>query len=156
MSPSEDAEDVHALREILLDLARLPDANRYLAGLMSGLDLRYELGDPDPLVGRRMVDLSLETAGGPTTVSHLLRNGHGLLLDLRPDAPVVDGLGPHLDHVVARVVDSPVGTTLDTRPGVDRVLVRPDGYVCWTGRSPNDAPTATVRRWFHAGVHAAA
>jgi 2-polyprenyl-6-methoxyphenol hydroxylase-like FAD-dependent oxidoreductase len=47
MSPPPDADDVRALREIVIEMARLPDANRYLAGLMSGLDLRYDLGDPD-------------------------------------------------------------------------------------------------------------
>jgi len=47
MSPPPDADDVRALREIVIDLARLPDANRYLTGLMSGLDLRYDLGDSD-------------------------------------------------------------------------------------------------------------
>ncbi len=52
MSPPPDADDVRALREIVIDLARLPDANRYLAGLMCGLDLRsgrgllLELGRP--------------------------------------------------------------------------------------------------------------
>ena len=51
MSPPPDADDVRALREIVIEMARRPDANRYLAGLMSGLDLRYDLGDPDPLVG---------------------------------------------------------------------------------------------------------
>ena len=61
MSPPPEADDVRALREIIITLARLPDANRYLAGLMSGLDLRYDFGDSDPLVGARMVDLSLET-----------------------------------------------------------------------------------------------
>ncbi|MGH3669323.1 MAG: FAD-dependent monooxygenase [Pseudonocardiaceae bacterium] len=40
MSPPPDADDRLALREIVTELARLPDANRHLAGLMSGLDLR--------------------------------------------------------------------------------------------------------------------
>ena len=82
MSPPPDADDVRALREIVIEMARLPDANRYLAGLMSGLDLRYDLGDPDPLVGARMIDLALRTGAGTRTVSELLRTGRGLLLEL--------------------------------------------------------------------------
>ncbi len=150
MSPPPDADDVQALREIVLDLARLPDANRHLAGLMSGLDLRYDLGDSDPLVGARMVDLSLKTEDGPTTVNTLLRSGHGLLLELgRPPshpAPAPDGV----DRVVARVIDSPVGTTLGASPGVNRVVVRPDGHVCWTGAGPDSSPEPALRRWFGA------
>jgi 2-polyprenyl-6-methoxyphenol hydroxylase-like FAD-dependent oxidoreductase len=143
-SPGPDADDVRALREIMLDLARLPDGNRYLSGLMSGLAMRYDLGDPDPLVGSRMIDLSLSTHEGPITVSALLQSGRGVLLDL--DAPLAprEELGG-LDRVTARVVDSPVGTDLD---GARRVLVRPDGYVCWVGRGQDDRPDEALARWF--------
>jgi len=183
MSPPPDADDLHALRDIMIDLAQLPDANRYLAGMMSGLDLRYETeqsaggasidteqsaggasidteqsaggasidtAEGDPLVGTRMVDLSLETVDGPTTVSTLLRSGRGLLLELgAADAgEAADAVHPRVDRVVARVVDSPVGTAA----GADRVLVRPDGYVCWAGSGPADSPEAALHRWFGAAV----
>ncbi|MHA6619698.1 FAD-dependent oxidoreductase [Pseudonocardia sp. DLS-67] len=142
--PSPEADDVRGLREIVLDMARLPDGNRYLAGLMSGLAIRYDLDDPDPLVGSRMVDLSLETQGGVTTVSALLGGGRGLLLDLdAPPAPaqeVADGV----DRVAARVVGSPVGTEV----GAARVLVRPDGYVGWVGREPDELPDDVPAGWF--------
>jgi 2-polyprenyl-6-methoxyphenol hydroxylase-like FAD-dependent oxidoreductase len=148
MSPPPDADDLRALREIVIELARLPDANRYLAGLMSGLDLRYDLGDADPLVGARMIDLALETTDGPTTVSALLRRGHGLLLELG-DHPAPRTPLPHgVIWVAARVVDSPVGTALGAAPGVDRVLVRPDGHVCWVGAGPNALPESALQRWF--------
>lgn len=152
MSPPPEADDLHALREIVMDLARLPEANRYLAGLMSGLDLRYDLDDPDPLVGTRMVDLSLQTSCGPTTVSTLLCRGRGLLLELgeRPSSAAPPGV----DRIAARIVDSPVGTEL-CAPGVDRVLVRPDGYICWAGVGPDSSPELAVQRWFGAaGVRA--
>jgi hypothetical protein len=145
VNPPREADDVLALREIVTDLARLPDGNGYLAGLMSGLATRYDLGDPDPLVGSRMIDLSLETDGGATTVGALLRAGRGLLLDLdAPLAPpdeVVDGV----DRLAAWVVHSVVGTDVD---GARRVLVRPDGYVCWAGREPGDRPDEALTRWF--------
>jgi oxygenase len=129
----------------MTDLARLPDANRYLAGLMSGLAIRYDLGDPDPLVGSRMVDLSLSTRDGPTTVGALLRTGRGLLLDLdAPPAPSEE-VAPGVDRVAARVVDSVVGADLNA---ARQVLVRPDGYVCWVGREPGEWPDEAFARWF--------
>ncbi|MGA8521222.1 MAG: FAD-dependent monooxygenase [Pseudonocardiaceae bacterium] len=151
MSPPPDADDVLALREIIIDLAGLPDTNRYLAGLMSGLDLRYDLGDSDPLVGARMVDLSLETDDGVTTVSTLLRPGRGLLLELGGAPwramPSLDGV----DRIIARVIASPVGTQLGGSPGVDRVLIRPDGYVSWVGAGPDSSPSPALHRWFNTG-----
>jgi hypothetical protein len=140
VAPGSDAA---ALREIVADLVRLPDANRHLAGLMSGLSIRYDLGDPDPLVGSRMPDLALETAEGSTTVSTLLRTGHGLFLELGDPGPVAVVDRPA--RVVARAVDSPAGTDLG---GADRVLVRPDGYVGWTGSGREASPVEALRRWF--------
>lgn len=148
MSPPPDADDLLALRGILIELARLPAANRHLAGLMCGLDLRYDFGSPDPLVGARMIDLSLATQPEPTTVSTLLRSGRGLLLELGdPPAPTTS-LPDGVDRVIARVIDSPVGTALGASPGVNRVLVRPDGHVCWTGTGPQSALEPALQRWF--------
>jgi 2-polyprenyl-6-methoxyphenol hydroxylase-like FAD-dependent oxidoreductase len=145
MYPPPEADDVQALREIVMDLARLPDGNRYLAGLMSGLAIRYDLGDPDPLVGSRMIDLSLATHGGVTTVSTLLRTGRGLLLDL--DAPLApaEEIADGVDRIGVQVAESPVGTSLDE---ARQVLVRPDGYVCWVGREPRDRSDHALARWF--------
>jgi 2-polyprenyl-6-methoxyphenol hydroxylase-like FAD-dependent oxidoreductase len=164
MTLHPDAQDEQALRAIVTEMARLPDTNRYLAGLMSGLDIRYDLGGTDPLVGTRMPDLTLRipdatTTGATTTrVSTLLHNGHGLLLDLRPDgepgprggaawprdgSPVAaqrpgPEFGPvalpsRVDRVVAWPVESEIGTDTGAAPWVDRILIRPDGYVCWAG-----------------------
>lgn len=148
LSPPPDADDRLALREIVIDLARLPEGNHYLAGLMCGLDLRYDFGAADPLVGARMVDLSLDAQHGPTTVSTLLRPGRGLLLELGDTAAPPASLPDRVDRVIAQVVDSPVGTALGASPGVDRILVRPDGHVCWTGTGPHASPQPALRRWF--------
>ncbi|WP_410613822.1 FAD-dependent monooxygenase [Amycolatopsis sp. lyj-109] len=71
----ERGENVEALREIVVDLMRLPDANRYFSGLLSGLGLDYP-------GAHRVPDLDLTTAAGPTRLSTLLHDGRGLLLDL--------------------------------------------------------------------------
>lgn len=75
--------DIAALRDIVIDLARLPDANRYLAGMISGLDVCYPMpGDDHPLLGARMPDIDLVVDGVATRLSALMHTGRGLLLDV--------------------------------------------------------------------------
>jgi oxygenase len=93
---------------------------------------------------------ALTAVHGPETELRRLRwgsrSGRGLLLELggSPSYPTPDGV----DRVVARVVDSPVGTALGALPGADRVLIRPDGHVCWAGDGPGSSPEPALRRWF--------
>jgi 2-polyprenyl-6-methoxyphenol hydroxylase-like FAD-dependent oxidoreductase len=147
MSPRPDDAAAWALRGIVTDLIAVPDGNRLIAGRMSGLDIRYDLGSEHPLVGVRMPDLSLDVGQGPTTVAALQRSGHGLLIELDGADPGVSALADGVDRVVARALDSPVGTELAAR----RVLVRPDGYVCWVD-TDSPEPDAALRRWFGAEV----
>ncbi|MFE1856896.1 FAD-dependent monooxygenase [Streptomyces sp. NPDC059489] len=115
-------EDVAALRAIFIDLMRLPDANRHLAGLMSGLSLRYELPGKHPLTGRRVPDTDLVTTAGPTRLSALFASGHAVLLDLTGAVPAELELPPRVDLVRATCVDD---------LGAAALLIRPDGYVGW-------------------------
>ncbi|MFE5121696.1 FAD-dependent monooxygenase [Streptomyces sp. NPDC056669] len=120
LSPSED---VAALRDIFVDLMRLPDTNRHLAGLISGLALRYEIpGAAHPLAGRRVPDAELVTASGPTRLSSFFGAGHAVLLDLGGLVPDDVRLPGHVDLVRAK-------STADL--GAGALLFRPDGYVCW-------------------------
>lgn len=111
-----------ALRDIFVDLLRLPDANRHVAGLMSGLSLRYELSGGHPLTGHRMPDADLVTDAGPTRLSTLFGAGHAVLLDLAGAVPTDLGLPPRVDLVRATCTDD---------LGAAALLVRPDGYICW-------------------------
>jgi hypothetical protein len=149
MSPRADSR-VAALRDVFTTLMRLPDTNRYLSGMISGLDTRYPVDGTDhPLLGGRLPDADLKTAAGPTRASALLRGGRGLLLDL--------GAGPAVTATAARwagrvdVVGAVVEPAGDDLPGpadlpAGAVLVRPDGYVCWTDADPDPEPA--LRRWF--------
>ncbi|MCR6484319.1 FAD-dependent monooxygenase [Amycolatopsis sp. OK19-0408] len=108
-APNRD-ENVEALREIVIDLMRQPDGNRYFSGLLSGLALGYPGAE-------RVPDLDLTTAAGPTRLFRLLRAGRGLLLDLGDHpAPVRDTV----DHVRAATTDDAYRGRL--------LLIRPDGY----------------------------
>ncbi|MFI6027904.1 FAD-dependent monooxygenase [Amycolatopsis magusensis] len=49
-----------ALRAEFAELIRQEPVNRALAGLISGLDIRYPATDPHPLAGRRLPDLDLD------------------------------------------------------------------------------------------------
>ncbi|WP_214327059.1 FAD-dependent monooxygenase [Nonomuraea sediminis] len=127
-SPRID-EDVRALRDIFMDLMRLPDANRHLAGLMSGLALSYDLPGDHPLVGHRVPDLDL----GDVRLSSLFRSGQAVLLDLAGVLP------PDLDATRAKPV-----------PGLPAaLLIRPDGYVSWATDDTPDLEALTVALKIH-------
>ncbi|MEU5257870.1 FAD-dependent monooxygenase [Amycolatopsis sp. NPDC021455] len=116
-------ENVEALREIVIDLMRLPDANHYFSGLLSGLGLSYP-------GAHRVPDLDLATASGPARLSALLRSGRGLLLDLG-DHGTPPGFTGQVDFVRASTGDAEYRGRL--------LLVRPDGYT---------VDPAGLTRWF--------
>ena len=123
------SEDVAALRDIFTDLMRLPDTNRYLSGLISGLALHYDVPGAHPLTGQRVPDAELTTPAGPTRLSALFGAGHAVLLDLAGLVPDDVTLPGRVDLVRAK-------STTDL--GAGALLLRPDGYVCWAA---DDADT---------------
>ncbi|MGW1741778.1 FAD-dependent oxidoreductase [Nocardia sp. NPDC001965] len=129
MNPSQD-EDLATVRDMFTDLLRLPEANHFVAGMMSGLDIQYAG------VGPRMIDLDLKTPDGPTRVSRLLRSGRGLLLSLDDTPRSIDHWSDRVDHVVAAADE-----------GAVTVLIRPDGYIAWSATDTEPLETA-LARWF--------
>ncbi len=76
-------DDRHqALRDTMTELLSMDEPRRRTAGMLSGLDIHYDLGEGHPLLGRRMPDLDLHTADGPTRVFTLLHDARPVLLDL--------------------------------------------------------------------------
>jgi len=51
--------------------------------MMSGLDIHYDLGAGHLLLGRRIPDLDLQTADGPTRLFTLLHEARPVLHQLR-------------------------------------------------------------------------
>jgi 2-polyprenyl-6-methoxyphenol hydroxylase-like FAD-dependent oxidoreductase len=132
------SEDVAALRDLFIDLLRLPDTNRHLAGLMSGLSLRYALPGDHSLTGHRVPDGDLLTETGPTRLSALFGSGHSVLLDLSGTVPADFPLPPRVDLVRATCTDD---------LGAAVLLIRPDGYVAWAADDSaafDDALLATI------------
>ncbi|MGH3799457.1 MAG: FAD-dependent monooxygenase, partial [Pseudonocardiaceae bacterium] len=141
-------DDVAALRDIVIDLARLPDTNRYLAGMMSGLDVRYPMpgrGD-HPLLGARMPDIDLIIDGVATRLSALMHTGRSLLLDLTGDDHLADALDGRDSRIDLR------RATTTTNLDVTAVLLRPDGHICWLTsatqrREPSNSLRAAIEYW---------
>ena len=76
---------VTAPRHAMTELLAMDEPRRTIAAMLCGLDIHYDLGDGHPLLGRRMPDLDLHTADGPTRVFTLLHDARPVLLNL--DAP---------------------------------------------------------------------
>jgi 3-(3-hydroxy-phenyl)propionate hydroxylase len=139
-------DDRHqALRDTLAELLELDEARRRFAGMMSGLDVHYDLGDGHPLLGRRMPDLDLQTASGPTRVYELLHDARPVLLDLAGVAG--DVWSERVRVVPATFVGAWELPVVGPVPSPGSVLIRPDGYVAWTGTTPEGLAGA-ITRWF--------
>src|SRR6059058_1311173 len=74
-------ERIKALVDVVSELASMDEPRKRLAGIISGLDIHYDLGDGHPLLGRRMPDLDLVTADGPVRVFALLHDAKPVLLN---------------------------------------------------------------------------
>lgn len=144
----EDARSV-AAREIIGELLKVPDARKCIAGMMSGLDIRYDLGDSHPMVGRRMPDVFVDTAMGSRRVFSYLHHGQPLLLNLgEPGALSIVGWSDRVqlvDGKFAGVWALPVIGEVDSPAAV---LVRPDGYVAWVGDGTSVGLVDALTRWF--------
>jgi hypothetical protein len=141
---------LEALRDTLAGLLELDAARRRLAGLLSGLDVRYDLGGGHPLLGRRMPDRDLTTADGSCRVFDLLHDARPLLLDLGGldgfDAAAWSGV--RLRVVRARSGGAWELPVLGEVPAPAAVLVRPDGHVAWVGEEAGaDGLAAALERW---------
>ncbi|MFG2362789.1 FAD-dependent monooxygenase [Streptomyces mirabilis] len=146
--------EVEPARALLTELVALDGVRQHLAGMISGLGIRYDVEGPEihsdehPLLGRRLPDAWLEpTEGGARRrTTELLRTGRGLLLSLDGDgAPALRATAAPWSDRVAFVTDRPAaGGPL---PAGQTLLVRPDGYVAWAGSGPAGLARA-LTRWF--------
>jgi 3-(3-hydroxy-phenyl)propionate hydroxylase len=144
-------ERSRALAEEAARLAQIDEARIWLAGIVSGLDVHYDLGDGHPLLGRRMPDLDLTTAtGGSRRVFELLRAGRPLLINLGEPARLELGYWEDRVELIEAGYDGdwllPVIGRVDAP---NAVLVRPDGYVAWVQEPGSDADlTGALTTWF--------
>lgn len=125
-----------ALREMFAKLMDFEEVNRYVTGMITAVDVRYDLGEGHELLGRRLRDLPL----GQGRLYELMHGGRGLLLDRTGELSVA-GWEDRVDHVAdaAEELDAPA------------VLLRPDGHVAWAGEEQKELNGA-LPQWFGAPV----
>jgi 3-(3-hydroxy-phenyl)propionate hydroxylase len=142
-----------ALRDIAAELLGLDEPRRRIAARLCGLDIQYDLGEGHPLLGRRMPDLDLDTAGGPTRVFPLLHDARPVLLNL--GEPGGFDSSPWTNRV--RLVDArhdgvlelPIVGEIAAPPAV---LIRPDGHVAWAGDLRDPELPQSLATWFGAAT----
>ncbi|MFB7780300.1 rifampin monooxygenase [Streptomyces bauhiniae] len=121
-----------ALRELFARLMDFEEVNRHITGMITAVDVRYDLGDGHELVGRRLRDVELKQG----RLYEHTHGARGLLLD-QTGRLSVEGWADRVDHLVD------VSDELD----VPAVLLRPDGHVAWAGESQEEL-LAHLPRWF--------
>jgi len=149
-------DDRHqALRDTITELLSMDEPRRRIAGMLSGLDIHYDLGDGHPLLGRRMPDLDLHTADGPTRVFTLLHDARPVLLNLgEPGGFDISPWATRVRLVDARhdgVWELPVLGEIAAPPAV---LIRPDGHVAWAGDLTDPELPRALATWFGAATPA--
>jgi 2-polyprenyl-6-methoxyphenol hydroxylase-like FAD-dependent oxidoreductase len=136
-----------ALRDTMTELLGLGEPRKVFGGVMSGLEIHYDLGEGHPLLGRRMPDLDLVTTDGPVRVFTLLHDARPVLLNLGErgafDTPwsVYAEYGGEWELPVLGKVAAPVA-----------VLIRPDGYVAWVSDGTDAGLRDALATWFGASL----
>ena len=150
-----------ALLETMAELLGMDEPRKRFAGMLSGLDIHYDLGDGHPLLGRRMPDLDLVTADGPRRVFTLLHDAKPVLLNLGDPgnlsepvdpgahggfdvAPWADRVQP-VDAAYAGPWELPVVGPVSAPTAV---LIRPDGHVAWVGEGTDTGLRDALTTWF--------
>jgi 2-polyprenyl-6-methoxyphenol hydroxylase-like FAD-dependent oxidoreductase len=138
-----------ALHTRVSELLALEEPRKRYAGMMSALDLHYDLGPGHPLLGRRMPDLDLVTTGGPRRVFTLLHTARPVLLDL--GAPCTLDLTPwagRVQRLDARYTGAWELPVLGAVPVPSAVLIRPDGHVAWVSDGSGAGLHDALTTWF--------
>ena len=137
---------INPLVDVIAELTRHEAVQQHLVGMVTGLDIRHDVGGGDhPLLGRRIEDKKVTRDGVTTTVHELLNPGRAVLLDLADGAALRAAAAGWSDRVDVATVQGP-----EDACALDGILVRPDGYVAWVANSGSGAAglTEALGRWF--------
>lgn len=142
------AGEVDAARQVMAELVGHADVRAHLAGMIAGLDIRYDVGPGShPLLGRRLPHWRPATGDGEATSTSLLRAGGGVLLLPGGDEPEAFAAAAEPWAPLVRTVRASAAA-----PGPCAVLVRPDGHVVWAAGDDTAGSaaglTTALTRWF--------
>lgn len=146
--------EMQPLRDVLKELIAYPDVAAHLVGMVSGLEIRYQVGPGEhPMLGLRMPRTELIGGKGATSSTELLHPARAVLFDFSDDEAMRTAVQPwagRLDVVTAK----PSGLSANSPLlDVDAVLVRPDGHVVWVAPDGGwPELSAALDRWV--GTHA--
>ena len=142
-----------ALAETVGELMSMDQPRRHVAALIHGLDITYDLGEGHPLLGRRMPDLDLDTANGPTRVFTLLHDGKPVLLNFaEPNRLEIAPRAGRVQLVDARFAGAWRLPLVGEVTPPTAVLIRPDGYVAWVGQGTDQGLADALDFWFGPGL----
>jgi len=143
--------EIEPVRELFAELLGYQAVQRHLVGMVTGQDIRYDLGypaDEHPLLGRRLRNQEFIIPGtSKGSLYQLLQAGRTVLLNLAWDKNITEQAEPWQD-VVDLVKPTVVGPCALAE--VDAVLVRPDGYVAWVSPRGGGAAglTEALSHWY--------
>jgi hypothetical protein len=131
------------------ELLELDQPRKRYAAMMSGLDIRYDLGTGHPLLGRRMPDLDLVTASGPRRLFTLLHDARPVLLNLgEPGVFDITAWADRVQRIDARYAGVWELPVLGTVVAPAAALIRPDGHVAWASDGTDQGLRAALTTWF--------
>ncbi|UEM10147.1 FAD-dependent monooxygenase [Bradyrhizobium barranii subsp. barranii] len=138
-----------AARDVVSDLLAMEEPRKRFGAMMSGLDIRYDLGEGHELLGRRMPDLDLIVEGHPQRLFTLLHGAQALLInfgksggfDIAPWADRIRVINASHDGAWELLAIGQVATP-------EAVLVRPDGHVAWVGDESQRGLEDALTTWF--------
>ncbi|ULK99372.1 FAD-dependent monooxygenase [Bradyrhizobium sp. I71] len=141
-----------AARDVVSELLAMEAPRRRFGAMMSGLDIRYDLGEGHALLGRRIPDLDLTVEGRPQRLFTLLHGARGVLLNFGKRGSIDITFWGKRIEIVDAVCDGPWRLpAIGEVAAPDAVLVRPDGHVAWVGDESQRGLAKALTRWFGPG-----
>jgi len=142
-------ERTKALYENMSELLAMDEPRKRYAAIMSGLDIRYDLGEGHPLLGRRVPDLDLTIEGGSRRLFSLLHDARPVLLNLaEPGALDIAPWTERVPLIEAKYVGAWELPALGVVTAPTALLIRPDGHVAWVGDGADHGLREALTTWF--------
>ena len=137
-----------AVHDTFSELLSMEEPRKRFGAMMSGLDIRYDLGEGHPQLGRRMPDLEVITASGALRVFTMLHDARPVLLNLGDASFDIAPWADRVKLIDAKYVGKWELPALGAVAAPDAVLIRPDGYVAWVGDRPDAGLADALTTWF--------